>query len=172
MLGLVWQMGHKFSSPVELDDLSLENGRRKFFMDEELRSGRSNSNISCKVMKELPDRHEETSSIEQKKRSKCKDTNKYARYTMMRRKQRRRNSANHLGWDDFYKLSPTQRKRTAHANFSVSSRKSHFLFWYPIHLYKLGWKNYREFIPHQLAIHVLKAHSSVHIRAPINKSCL
>jgi hypothetical protein len=34
-------------SSSELDDLSLEKGRRRFFTDDELRRGRSNNNISC-----------------------------------------------------------------------------------------------------------------------------
>lgn len=40
-------MGQAESSSVELEDLSLENRRRKFFTDDELRRGRSNNNISC-----------------------------------------------------------------------------------------------------------------------------
>lgn len=40
-------MGHAVPSSDELDDLSFEKGRRRFFTDDELRRGRSNSNISC-----------------------------------------------------------------------------------------------------------------------------
>jgi len=40
-------MGHAEPSSDELDDLSFEKGRRRFFTDDELRRGRSNSNISC-----------------------------------------------------------------------------------------------------------------------------
>ena len=47
MVGVVWQMGHIVSSSAELGDLSLENGRRRFLTDDELRRGSSNSNISC-----------------------------------------------------------------------------------------------------------------------------
>lgn len=47
MVGLAWQMGQVVSSPSELEDLFLENGRRKFLIDDELRRGRSNNNISC-----------------------------------------------------------------------------------------------------------------------------
>jgi len=40
-------MGHAEPSSAELNDLSLEKGRRRFFTDDELRRGRSNNNISC-----------------------------------------------------------------------------------------------------------------------------
>lgn len=46
-VGLAWQMGQVKSSSFELDDLSLENGRRRFFIEDEFRRGRSNNNISC-----------------------------------------------------------------------------------------------------------------------------
>jgi len=46
------QMGHAVPSSDELDDLSFEKGRRRFFTDDELRRGRSNSNISCHHLKE------------------------------------------------------------------------------------------------------------------------
>jgi len=39
-------MGHVVPSSAELDDLSLEKGRRRFFTDDELRKGRSRNNIS------------------------------------------------------------------------------------------------------------------------------
>jgi len=47
MVGVARQMGHAVPSSDELDDLSFEKGRRRFFTDDELRRGRSNSNISC-----------------------------------------------------------------------------------------------------------------------------
>lgn len=46
-VGIAWQMGHKVSSVAEFEDLSFENGRRKFLMDDELSRGRSKSSISC-----------------------------------------------------------------------------------------------------------------------------
>lgn len=39
-VGVAKQIGHWVSSPPELEDLSFENGRRKFLMDDELRRGR------------------------------------------------------------------------------------------------------------------------------------
>lgn len=47
VVGLAWQIGQTESSSAEVEDLSLENGRRKFFTDDEFRRGRSNNNISC-----------------------------------------------------------------------------------------------------------------------------
>lgn len=47
MTGVAWQMGHAVLSSAELDDLSFEKGRRRFLIDDELRRGRSNNNISC-----------------------------------------------------------------------------------------------------------------------------
>jgi hypothetical protein len=47
MIGVAWHMGHAVLSSPELDDLSLEKGRRRFFTDDEFRRGRSNNNISC-----------------------------------------------------------------------------------------------------------------------------
>ena len=47
MVGLARQMGQAVSSSAELEALSLENGLRRFLMDDELRRGRSNKSISC-----------------------------------------------------------------------------------------------------------------------------
>jgi hypothetical protein len=47
MIGVARQMGQAVSSSSELEDFSLENGRRKFLTDDELRRGRSNNSISC-----------------------------------------------------------------------------------------------------------------------------
>jgi hypothetical protein len=48
MVGIAWQIGQVSSSTSELEDLSFENGPRNFLTDEELRRGRSSSNISCR----------------------------------------------------------------------------------------------------------------------------
>jgi len=48
IVGIAWQIGQVSSSTLELEDLSLENGLRNFLTDEELRRGRSSSNISCR----------------------------------------------------------------------------------------------------------------------------
>lgn len=42
-------MGQTVSSRDEIEDLSFEKGRRKFLIDDELRRGRSNNNISCTI---------------------------------------------------------------------------------------------------------------------------
>lgn len=47
MVGLARQMGQAVSSSAVLEDLSLENGRRKFLTDDELRRGSSSNSISC-----------------------------------------------------------------------------------------------------------------------------
>lgn len=47
VVGLAWQIGQAESSSADVEDLSLENGRRKFFTDDEFKRGRSNNNISC-----------------------------------------------------------------------------------------------------------------------------
>jgi hypothetical protein len=48
MLGLDRHIGQSASSPKEPADLSLEKGRRNFFTEDEFKSGRSKSNISCR----------------------------------------------------------------------------------------------------------------------------
>lgn len=53
IVGLARQIGQALSSSAELEDFSLENGRRKFLTEEELRRGRSNSNISCHEHKKV-----------------------------------------------------------------------------------------------------------------------
>lgn len=47
VVGLAWQIGQAESSSAEVEDLSLENGRRKFFTDDEFKRGRSSNSISC-----------------------------------------------------------------------------------------------------------------------------
>jgi hypothetical protein len=49
MLGLEWHIGQSASSAEEPADLSLEKGRTNFFTDNEFKSGRSKSNISCRI---------------------------------------------------------------------------------------------------------------------------
>jgi hypothetical protein len=49
MLGLERHIEQFASSAEEPADLSLEKGRRNFFTDDEFKSGRSKSNISCRV---------------------------------------------------------------------------------------------------------------------------
>lgn len=48
VLGLFRHMGHISSSLEDPGVFSLENGRRSFFIEDDLRSGRSKSNISCR----------------------------------------------------------------------------------------------------------------------------
>lgn len=50
MVGFAWQTGQTASSPEEPADFSFEKGRRNFLMEDELRRGRSNSNISCTIL--------------------------------------------------------------------------------------------------------------------------